>query len=502
MRPSDGDRVLYLRQLRHSLLTVLVPELTSEQAIDSAGLIDRILVQGIVEEEAAALSADFGPALEAALGPESGPGPGTAPGTASGEDHPVMTPARFETLRRRAAEVVAATAASTDPAERRHCRHLVAIEGAVIERVEELRVAEFDEGPTGDDGPAPDRCSFTAAQLTSYLRRRLAHSPEVTVEHLTLIPGGRSKETVLASLDGTGELPHEVIVRKDRPVGLLQTRAAEEYAVMAAVHDFGGVPIPEPFFAEEGEHELGEGTFVVMERVGGHRAGEFFPDLAAPTHHRRELGLHLAAALARLHSLPLDRLAGTGLDTAQASVTEASVTGMVEAIVGRIDELTGPPFAPVYLARQWLLEHVADVVPAPRVCLLQGDFGFHNMLVDGDRITALVDWEAATIGPPARELAAAWSAAGALMDTAEFLEAYVAAGGRPEDTDPRAITFYRLVLQLGGYMTSRSGGHLFRTGVKRDLLTAHSGLDSNFRCARNLSRALADALATSEPAPT
>ena len=87
------------------------------------------------------------------------------------------------------------------------------------------------------------------------------------------------------------------------------------------------------------------------------------------------------------------------------------------------------------------------------------------------------------------------------MDGDEFLTAYVAAGGRPEDTDRRAINFYRLVLQLGGYMTSRSGGHLFRSGEKRDLLTAHSGLDSNFRCARNLSRALADALATSDASP-
>ena len=42
-------------------------------------------------------------------------------------------------------------------------------------------------------------------------------------------------------------------------------------------------------------------------------------------------------------------------------------------------------------------------------------------------------------------------------------------------------------------MSSRTGGHLFRTGAKRDLLTAHSGLDAHFRAQRNLVRALADA---------
>jgi methylmalonyl-CoA mutase cobalamin-binding subunit len=42
-------------------------------------------------------------------------------------------------------------------------------------------------------------------------------------------------------------------------------------------------------------------------------------------------------------------------------------------------------------------------------------------------------------------------------------------------------------------MSSRTGGHLFRAGAKRDLVTAHSGLDAHFRAQRNLARALKDA---------
>jgi aminoglycoside phosphotransferase (APT) family kinase protein len=161
----------------------------------------------------------------------------------------------------------------------------------------------------------------------------------------------------------------------------------------------------------------------------------------------------------------------------------------------RIAELTGPPVAAVPLARQWLLDHVRDVVPAGRLCLLQSDVGLHNMLVDGDRVSALVDWEAATIGPPARELAAAWPAATALMGWDEFLEAYRAAGGPAEAANERAVAYYRVYFALGACMSSRMGGHLFRTGAKRDLVTAHSGLDSHFRAQRNLARALEDALA-------
>jgi aminoglycoside phosphotransferase (APT) family kinase protein len=374
-------------------------------------------------------------------------------------------------------------------------RQLVEIERAYLEEVDQLRQVVLADDAAAEEAPNADGCSVTKDQLTTYFRRRLRDSPDVVVERLTVVPGGRSKETILVSVSRTHELPPEVIVRKDRPVGVLETRAADEFAVISAVHRYGGVPIPKPFFAEQADHDLGDGTFLVMERVSGHKAGEFFPDLAAPTEYQRVLALQIAAGLARLHSIPLDQLKETGLDVAGDGVTTESVVGMVEGIMARIDDLSGPPCVTVPRARQWLLDHVSDVVPAPRLCLLQGDFGFHNMLVDEDRLTALVDWEAATIGPPARELAAAWNAIAVLTDWPTFIEAYIGAGGQIEDTDQRAIDYYRVLSALGGFMASRMGGHLFRTGTKRDLLTAHSGLDAHFRCARNLARALGDATA-------
>ncbi len=479
MRQPPEDRALYYRQVRRTISSVLLPELRSAQAIDAAGLLDRILVEFIVEEEAAAeLSAEYGAAFESSLRP------------GSKTDGCVVSPARFDELRAEAASV-ARSGADADVSG-----NAVGVERRFLERLDELRAAVLAEGSVGDDAqPSDHGCSISKEQLTAYLRARLPHSPDIAVEEMSVVPGGRSKETILVSLRETTDLPHEVIVRKDRPVGLLETRAADEFAVIEAVYEFGGVPVPRPFFAEPEGHPLGDGTLLVMERVPGHKAGEFFPDLAAPIEHRPELGRQLAAGLARLHSLPLDHLGRTHLDIAGTTVTVESTVAMVEAIMSRIDGLTGPPNVSAQMAGRWLLAHVAFVVPPSRLCLLQGDFGFHNMLIDGARVTALVDWEAASIGPPARELAAAWNVATFLTDWPSFVAAYVEAGGRVEDTDPRAITFYRVVMALGGLMTSKMGGHLFRTGTKRDLLTAHSGLDSSFRCARNLARAYADATA-------
>jgi len=484
VRQPPDDRALYYRQLRDTVATVFAPELRSATARDAAGLVDRILAEFIVEEEwAPALSEEFGAEFNAIL-------------DADAESAGAVTPEQFVDLRRRAADLVAARAASDDPAALLQCRQLVDVEWRFLERVDQLRRIVMDEEHMPDASASPAECSVTKEELTAYLRRRFPDSADLCVTQLEAVPGGRSKETLLVSLAGTTELPVELIVRKDRPVGLLETRASDEFAILRAVHAHGGVPVAQPFFADDTAKLSpavgGNGTLLVMERVRGEKAGEYFPDLAAPPPERgRAIGTQLATALAHLHSVPLDTLAGTGLDV-ETSVSEASLTAAVNGMAARIGDLTGPPIAAVPLARQWLLDHIDDVVPAGPLSLLQGDFGLHNTLVEGDQVTALVDWEAATVGPAARELAAAWPAATALMGWTDFIDAYRAAGGSASATDERAVTFYRVFFALGACMSSRTGGHLFRTGTKRDLLTAHSGLDAHFRAQRNLARALAD----------
>ncbi len=495
-QPSE-DRALLYRQLRATVARVFAPELTSATAQDAAALVDRILAEFIVEEEHAdALSKEFGRQFAVLLDSEEGRD--GRDGSARSEE---ITPEAFVALRSRAAAYVAeATSGGANAAEERRALDLADVERRYLERVDDLRQAVLSETEAIGEGAAsgdPAAATVSAEQLRAYLRRRTG-SPSLEVGAVEPIPGGRSKETLVVSLVGAETLPAQVVVRMDRPVGVLQTRAREEFAVLEAVHAHGGVPVPRPLFADDAPQELDEGgdgrTLLVMEKVAGRRAGEYFPEIAAPpVPDRHALGAQLASALAHLHAVSLSSLGASGLDTG-AEVTVDSLTAAVDGMAGRIQELSGPPIATVPLAQRWLLDHLGDVVPAGPLCLLQSDVGLHNMLVEGDRLTALVDWEAATIGPPSRELAAAWPAATALMGWGAFADAYVAAGGRPEAADPRALAFYRVFLCLGGVMTSRTGGHLFRTGAKRDLVTAHSGLDAHFRAQRNLARALHDAL--------
>src|SRR5271165_6492813 len=121
MRQPRGDRALYYRQLRTMIATTFGPELTSPAAIDSLGLVDRILAEFIVEEEHAdALSAEFGAELRALLDGDGGD----------------VTPEQFDELRRRAAEAVARDAGSSDHAVRLRCRDLADVERRFLERVD------------------------------------------------------------------------------------------------------------------------------------------------------------------------------------------------------------------------------------------------------------------------------------------------------------------------------------------------------------------------------
>ena len=64
-------------------------------------------------------------------------------------------------------------------------------------------------------------------------------------------PAAGPKRPSSSRSTGTHELPDEIIVRKDRPVGLLEHRAADEFAVLQAVYAHGGVPVARPFFGRD-----------------------------------------------------------------------------------------------------------------------------------------------------------------------------------------------------------------------------------------------------------
>ena len=132
MRQPADDRALYYRQIRSTVAQVFLPQLTTPSAIDAAALVDRILAEFIVEEESGPqLSAEFGGEFAELLGEPDGTG---------------VSPERFHELRRQAADVVFAAAASGEASEQDRAARLVDVERRFLERVDELRRELFAEG--------------------------------------------------------------------------------------------------------------------------------------------------------------------------------------------------------------------------------------------------------------------------------------------------------------------------------------------------------------------
>jgi aminoglycoside phosphotransferase (APT) family kinase protein len=91
---------------------------------------------------------------------------------------------------------------------------------------------------------------------------------------------------------------------------------------------------------------------------------------------------------------------------AGGSVNEQLVA-TIDRLMGRLDEFVAPGWIGSPVARDaclWLHDNMPVVEPADTV-IVHGDFRMGNVIWDGLRIAALLDWERATVGDRMQDLA-------------------------------------------------------------------------------------------------
>ncbi len=269
---------------------------------------------------------------------------------------------------------------------------------------------------------------------------------------------GMSSETLLFDLTHDGRT-EELVARvrpdmNDWPV-FREYDLAKQAAAMRLVGAHSDVPVPEVPWVEDDDSHLGA-PFIVMRRVHGRALPDMPPyvfggsalDAMSPDE-RRDLQREATDVLVRLHALDL-------------TVTDASAIGPVgesghESLSRHLAELqsyyewarTGWSFGDqtvplIDTAIEWLHEH-RPVDPGPTV-LLWGDARPGNILFDGTKPAAVLDWEMVDLGPAGMDV-------GWLILLHEFFQSlsivfelpgfpdfckpddvladYVAAGGRP-----------------------------------------------------------------------
>ncbi|WP_060929985.1 phosphotransferase family protein [Granulicoccus phenolivorans] len=299
------------------------------------------------------------------------------------------------------------------------------------EELEKAIEATKDTHPVaqGFEGEQVDAADVTPEALNQWLQGRLGDAAP-RVDRVTALVGGQSKHTYL--LDTTGGpqgWAGGAVIRMD--TDNFDNTVVEEFPLLEALHA-AGVPVPTPLLLEADRSVFGK-PFMVSERISGAAAGMIFD-----TEGGNEGPLALAEALGRLHSVTL----------ADLGLPAATLPELVESARAKIEQMwrdcEPQSSVAVELGHAWISEHAAELSGDP--IMVHGDASLHNVMLDENGLTGLVDWEFAHPGHPAEDLAYARPAVERLMPWADFLAHYHAHGG--QQVAEEDIQFFSIFSQL------------------------------------------------------
>ena len=203
---------------------------------------------------------------------------------------------------------------------------------------------------------------------------------------LKKFPSGQSNPTYrLTAASG------EYVLRR-KPFGALLPSAHavdREFRLMSALHPLG-FPVPEPFAVCADEDVIGAIFYVMELSKGRSYANGTLPDFDATT--RRGMYDQLIDTLADLHTIDAEK-AGLGDFGKAGNYFERQVRRWTRQYR---DSQTD------YLPdMERLIAFLPDTVPAQsRMSIVHGDYRIDNVLFDDGRLTAVLDWELATLGDP------------------------------------------------------------------------------------------------------
>lgn len=218
------------------------------------------------------------------------------------------------------------------------------------------------------------------------------------ISNLVATSMGRSRQNWAFDLtwqeDGQ-ERRDRLILRSDPAGGLVDTDRVKEFEVLQALEQTD-VPAPVARWLDAEGKWFGSPSLIMRREPGA--CDYFVLNGSRPLTERVGLGQQLCDLLARVHRSDW-RAAGLG----QVLQEPREAASLVEVerweVVLRRDQNEAYP--EMDLAIQWLK---AAPPAAQATVLVHGDFKAGNVLLEGDRVVALLDWELAHLGDPLEDV--------------------------------------------------------------------------------------------------
>lgn len=328
--------------------------------------------------------------------------------------------------------------------------------------------------------PAAAKAVDEAAVL-AYLQRRFPQWQGLRITSFMPLSGGFSKKTILVDAEDDLNGRQSIVFRVDQGINLFQfdgSDIAKEFHIIRLARKCG-VPVAEPLWLEDDASQLGYRFMVSRRAVGKTYGTHFGSDSAFSPETIGPIVDSIISTLVTLHQVKIDPkdadVQASHLKDwlPYASVTEATrycVTEYLPKLIRLTDVQLTPQLRRVL---NWLARNVPEVDEPAVITHL--DYGFNNIMFDGTRISAVLDWETSHPGDPAADIA--WTHHQNLapyMSMDELLHRYQAGTGR--DISAYRLAYWRVVNCLGGAMACLSSLRALETQASPPINIAVMGL--------------------------
>jgi aminoglycoside phosphotransferase (APT) family kinase protein len=328
--------------------------------------------------------------------------------------------------------------------------------------VPEMAAALLDDLVANMTVPAAPERSLSAEQIAPVLVAAGIAQAGARVE-IGRSAVGFAKDTFMVQLFESADSARTLVVRRDLPAGPTKNMVADEFPLLQALveHD---IPVPRPLLLETDPSVLTQ-PFLIVEGVNGR------PDLPAWETRRDMLEAVTrdhAWILARIHALPPAQMPVREFTSGGASEEVAAYIGMWRDVW---HECRPADSAAVDEAIELLLRNIPDDL-GPK-CFVHADYGFHNLLAEEGRVTAVLDWEFAHFGEAAEDLGYCRQFVEPLGLWDQFMDAYFSAGG--QGLAELRIPFYQVWRGVRNAICCALGRQAFESGRNTDLRLAYAG---------------------------